>query len=151
MKRSPDHLDLPPSWVGPLDIHPKSERGARPNRSILSFSLSTTLSEWSKTILLQEDGGGEIRTLQCERRTGSEGLRIPRSLWQVPLRSPGYSTIDLVQEYLYVTFHYEHRHDKLDRREHDLRTKIVAEKYRPGRQDRLKGSGTRSIHRVLLI
>jgi hypothetical protein len=47
---------------------------------------------------------------------------------------------NLVKEFLYVTFYYEHRHDKLDIREYDDRINMIYEKYRPGRHDHLKGS-----------
>ena len=46
----------------------------------------------------------------------------------------------LVNELTHVTYSYEHRHDKLDVREHDLQTSTVYETYRPGRTDRVKGT-----------
>ena len=45
-----------------------------------------------------------------------------------------------VKELIYVTQRYEHRHDKLEVREHDVRTNTVYEHYLPGRNDHLKGS-----------
>ena len=45
----------------------------------------------------------------------------------------------LVKELIYVTQRYEHRHDKLEVREHDVRTNMVYENYLPGRPDHLKG------------
>jgi hypothetical protein len=44
-----------------------------------------------------------------------------------------------VKELIYVTQRYEHRHDKLEVREHDVRTNTVYENYLPGRSDHLKG------------
>ena len=44
-----------------------------------------------------------------------------------------------VKELIYVTHRYEHRHDKLEVREHDVRTNMVYENYLPGRPDQLKG------------
>ena len=38
-----------------------------------------------------------------------------------------------VKELIYVTQRYEHRHDKLEVREHDVRTNTVYENYHPGR------------------
>lgn len=46
----------------------------------------------------------------------------------------------LVKELIYVTQKYEHRHDKLSVREHDVRTNMVYENYLPGRNDHLKGN-----------
>ena len=46
---------------------------------------------------------------------------------------------NLVKELIYVTQRYEHRHDKLEVREHDVRTNTVYENYLPGRPDHLKG------------
>ncbi len=45
-----------------------------------------------------------------------------------------------VKELIYVTQRYEHRHDKLEIREHDVRTNMVYENYLPGRYDHLKGN-----------
>ncbi len=45
-----------------------------------------------------------------------------------------------VKELIYVTQRYEHRHDKLEVREHDVRTNMVYENYLPGRYDHLKGN-----------
>ena len=44
-----------------------------------------------------------------------------------------------VKELIYVTHRYEHRHDKLEVREHDVRTNTAYEHYLPGRNDHLKG------------
>ena len=49
------------------------------------------------------------------------------------------SDCSVVNELTHVTYSYEHRHDKLDVREHDLQTNTVYETYRPGRTDRVKG------------
>jgi hypothetical protein len=45
-----------------------------------------------------------------------------------------------VKELIYVTQRYEHRHDKLEVREHDVKTNTVYENYLPGRYDHLKGN-----------
>jgi hypothetical protein len=46
---------------------------------------------------------------------------------------------NLVKDLIYVTQRYEHRHDKLEVREHDVKTNMVYENYLPGRYDHLKG------------
>lgn len=48
--------------------------------------------------------------------------------------------LNLVKELIYVTHRYQHRHDKLEVREHDVRTNMVYENYFPGRSDHLKGN-----------
>ena len=45
----------------------------------------------------------------------------------------------IVKDLIYVTQRYEHRHDKLEVREHDVKTNMVYENYLPGRLDHLKG------------
>jgi hypothetical protein len=45
----------------------------------------------------------------------------------------------LVKELIYVTQRYEHRQDKLQERENDIRVSTTYEHYLPGRQDHLKG------------
>ena len=54
-------------------------------------------------------------------------------------RVNGLCLFNLVKELIYVTQKYEHRHDKLETREHDVRTNTVDEHYLPGRSDQLKG------------
>ena len=47
--------------------------------------------------------------------------------------------VSLVTDLIRMNFHYEHRHDKLERREFHVTTNVVQEFYRVGRPDRLKG------------
>lgn len=72
-------------------------------------------------------------------------LKFPNSLIMIVSSHPSLSHIhnktssNLVKELIYVTQKYEHRHDKLSVREHDVRTNMVYENYLPGRNDHLKG------------
>jgi hypothetical protein len=50
------------------------------------------------------------------------------------------SSFYVVRQLIHLTFHYEFRHDKLRRRQYDLRTNNVQEFYWPGRADHLQGN-----------
>ena len=123
-------------------LHPKVRRSAsRSFRQSFPFRFSKTLSQLAQNLFLQEDASGKICAVQHEGRHCPESIRVRRlRLWVTAKQSETEtSPFHLVKELIFVTQRYEHRHDRLETREHDVRTNTVYENYLPGRTDQLKG------------
>ena len=74
-------IELPPSWVSPLEITPKGSLPSivhllRHDSSSPSFRFPEAISEYSKDVFLQENPRGKIRAVQYEGWYCFESLRI---------------------------------------------------------------------------
>ncbi|CAF3475818.1 unnamed protein product [Rotaria socialis] len=102
-------IELPPSWVYPLNITPKDFEKRYPNSRKTYFFKKTRVEKYAPYSM--KDG--------------------------IVLKVAEFADYDF-KELIYVTQRYDHRHDKLELREHDVRTNMVYEHYLPGRTDHLK-------------
>ncbi|UJR09242.1 hypothetical protein I4U23_013488 [Adineta vaga] len=105
-------IDLPPSWVHPLDITPKSFNYFQkrfPNAHKTYYFKKTCVQKYAPYSM--KDG--------------------------IVLKVSEFNDYDF-KELIYMTCQYEYRYDKLEIREHDVKINTIYEKYRPGRNDHLK-------------
>ncbi|CAF2532014.1 unnamed protein product [Rotaria sp. Silwood2] len=102
-------IELPPSWVLPLNVTPKDFEKRYPSSRKTYFYKKTRVEKYAPYSM--KDG--------------------------IVLKVSEFADYDF-KELIYVTHRYEHRHDKLEVREHDVRTNMVYENYLPGRSDHLK-------------
>ncbi|CAF0770374.1 unnamed protein product [Rotaria sordida] len=103
-------IELPPSWVLTLNITPKDFQKRYPHSRKTYFYKKTRVEKYAPYSM--KDG--------------------------IVLKVSEFADYDF-KELIYVTQKHEHRHDKLEIREHDVRTNMVYENYLPGRSDHLKG------------
>jgi hypothetical protein len=137
---------LPPSWVLPLNISPKGLIHIQSLNSILLTILvdfQKRHPNFRKTFFYKKtrvekyapysmkDGiilkVSEFADYDCKFHFDQNRLFFL------------FRTSSSVKELIYVTQRYQHRHDKLEAREHDVKTNTVYENYLPGRLDHLKG------------
>ena len=72
-------IEMPPSWVSPLEITPKGSLSSRVHHlrhRSPSFRFSEKIPKYSQNVFLQEDPRGKIRAVQHERWHRFESLRV---------------------------------------------------------------------------
>ncbi|CAF1082366.1 unnamed protein product [Adineta steineri] len=102
-------INLPLSWVMPLDITPKNFQKRYPKSHKIYYFKKTCVEKYAP--YSKKDG--------------------------IVLKISEFDDYNC-KEFIYVTYHYEHRYDKLEIREHNIKMNTIKEKYRPGRNDHLK-------------
>ncbi|CAF0982733.1 unnamed protein product [Adineta steineri] len=102
-------IEVPPSWVRHLDLTPAEFQNRYPHSRKTYFYKKTRVEKYAPYFM--KDG--------------------------IVLKISEFADYDF-KELIYVTQKYEHRHDKLEERGHDIRTNTVCETYLPGRPDQLK-------------
>ncbi|CAF1459778.1 unnamed protein product [Adineta ricciae] len=105
----PNEIDLPLSWVDPLDITSKNFQKRYPNARKTCYFKKTCVQKYAPYSMKD---GIVLKVLEFD----------------------DYDFSDLI----YIICRYEHRYDKLEMREYDVKTNRVYEKYRPGRNDHWK-------------
>ncbi|CAF1491863.1 unnamed protein product [Adineta ricciae] len=105
----PNEIDLPLSWVDPLDITSKHFQKRYPNARKTCYFKKTCVQKYAPYSMRD---GIVLKVLEFD----------------------DYDFKDLI----YIICRYEHRYDKLETREYDVQTNRVYEKYRPGRYDHWK-------------